>query len=214
MKAPEFLDEPLTTAITKPSRYPKGEFTPALGSKEDDSWLNAGCIDIPDGPVLRDSKLFDRVCYGYDKNNFYLRFYLNKYILEDPELVQRTYQMYVYTRNSNKKHSLSPTRLINKTENILPLSKEKFHNELQLSIQNNELKIARLIKSISGNIWALQPSEKEIEAVYSNVLDVKIPFDILDVARGETLEFMFIIAHLGVKEFGIPNEMLLTVQRM
>ncbi|MBE7710232.1 MAG: hypothetical protein E7Z93_07295, partial [Cyanobacteria bacterium SIG32] len=64
IKAPDFLDEPLTSALAKPSRQPKGEFTPALG-KNDDSWLNAGCIDIPDGPVLRDSKLFDRVCYGY-----------------------------------------------------------------------------------------------------------------------------------------------------
>jgi len=214
LKPPEFLDEPLTNAITKPSRQPKGEFTPSLGAKEDDSWLNAGCIDIPDGPVLRDSKLFDRVCYGYDKDNFYLRFYLNKYILENPELVQRTYQMYVYTRNANKKHALSPSRLINKTENILPMSKEKFHNELQLSIQNNELKLRRLIKAIPGNIWAFQPSEKDIEAAYTNVLDLRIPFEVLDIPRGETLEFMFIIAHLGIKEFCIPNEMLLTVTRM
>ena len=78
LNVPGYLDEPLTSAFTKPSRYPKGEFTPAIdGNIDDDSWLNAGCIDIPDGPVLKDSKFFDRICYGYDKNNFYLRFYLN-----------------------------------------------------------------------------------------------------------------------------------------
>ena len=213
IKAPDFLDEPLTSAFVKPSRQPKGEFTPALG-KNDDSWLNAGCIDIPDGPVLRDSKLFDRVCYGCDKDNFYLRFYLNKYILENPELMQRTYQMYVYTRNSNKKHALSPSRLINKTENILPQSKDKFHNELQLSIQNNELKLVRLIKAIPGNIWALQPTGREIQAVYDNVLDMSIPFDVLEIPHGQSLEFLFTIAHFGVKEYSIPNEMLLTVTRM
>ncbi len=213
IKTPEFLDEPLTTAFAKPSRYPKGEFTPALGSKEDDSWLNAGCIDIPDGPVLRESKLFDRLCYGFDKNNFYLRFYLNNYVLENPDLVQKTYQMYIYTRNANKKHTLSPVRLINKTENILPIAKEKFHNELQLSIQNNELKLLRLIKSISGNVWTFQPAEREVQAVYDNVLDLSIPFDVLDINHGETLEFMFVIAHMGIKEFSIPNDMLLTVSR-
>lgn len=213
MKAPDFLDEPLTSVFTKHSRHPKGGFTPALGAN-DDSWLNAGCIDIPDGPVLRDSKLFDRVCYGYDKDNFYLRFYLNKYIIENPELVQKTYQMYVYTRNLNRKHALSPTRLINKTENVLPQSKDKFHNELQLSIQNNELKLTRLIRAIPGNIWALQPTGKEIQSVYGDVLDMSIPFDVLEVQHGETLEFMFIIANMGVKEYSIPNEMLLTVTRL
>lgn len=52
---PDYLDTPLLSAITKPSRYPKKEFTPNIdGTDEDDeSWLNAGCIKIPDGPVLK-----------------------------------------------------------------------------------------------------------------------------------------------------------------
>lgn len=214
LKVPEYLDEPLSSVFSKPSRYPKGEFTPAIGgSKDDDSWLNAGCIDIPDGPVLRDSKFFDRICYGYDKNNFYIRFYLNKYILEDTELSKRTYQMYVYMRNANKKQSLSPIRLINKTENVLPLLKEKFHNELQLSIQNDKLKLVRIIKSLPGNIWTLQPI-KNVQSVYGKTVDLSIPFELLDISTDETLEFMFISANIGVKEYCIPYEMLLSVSRM
>ena len=214
LNVPGYLDEPLTSAFTKPSRYPKGEFTPAIdGNIDDDSWLNAGCIDIPDGPVLKDSKFFDRICYGYDKNNFYLRFYLNKYIFEDPDLKLRTYQMYIYMRNSHKKHSLSPVRLINKTENVLPLLKEKFHNELQLSINNDELKLVRMIKSIPGNIWALE-NDKDINYVFANTIDISIPFDLLEIENNETLEFMFINANLGIKESCIPYEMLLTVPRL
>ena len=214
LNVPRYLDEPLTSAFTKPSRYPKGEFTPAIdGNIDDDSWLNAGCIDIPDGPVLKDSKFFDRICYGYDKNNFYLRFYLNKYIFEDPDLKLRTYQMYIYMRNSHKKHSLSPVRLINKTENVLPLLKEKFHNELQLSINNDELKLVRMIKSIPGNIWALE-NDKDINYVFANTIDISIPFDLLEIENNETLEFMFISANIGIKESCIPYEMLLTVPRL
>ena len=214
LKVPEYLDEPLASAFTKPSRYPKGEFTPAIdGNTDDDSWLNAGCIEIPDGPVLRDSKFFDRICYGYDKNNFYIRFYLNKYIFDDPELKMKTYQMYIYMRNLNKKHSLSPVRLINKTENVLPLLKEKFHNELQLSINNDELKLVRMVKSIPGNIWALE-NDKDINYVFVNTIDLSIPFDLLEIENNETLEFMFISANMGVKESCIPYEMLLTVPRL
>ena len=214
LPVPEYLDEPLTTVYTKPSRYPKGEFTPALdASREDDSWLNAGCIDIPDGPVLKDSKLFDRICFGYDKENFYLRFYLNKYILENEDLLKRTYQMYIYTRNANKKHSLSPIRLINKTENVLPVSKEKFHNEIQLSIHNDELKLVRIVKAVQGNIWGLA-SSKNIKYTYDKILDLSIPFDKLGIGHNETLEFLFINANLGVQDLCIPNDMLLTVTRM
>ena len=214
LQPPQYLDQPLIAAFTKPSRYPKGEFTPAIdGNKDDDTWLNAGCIDIPDGPVLRQSKFFDRICYGYDKNNFYIRFYLNKYIFEEPELKNRTYQMYIYMRNSNKNHTLSPVRLINKTENVLPLLKEKFHNELQLSINDDELKLVRIIKSIPGNIWTLQ-NDKEIQYVYGNTIDLSIPFDLLEINMGETLEFMFVSAYLGIKDYCIPYEMLLTVPRL
>ena len=214
MKVPEYLDEPLTAVFTKPSRYPKGEFTPIIdGNANNNTWLNAGCIDIPDGPVLRDSKFFDRICYGYDKNNFYIRFYLNKYIFEEPDLKLKTYQVYIYMRNANKKHTLSPVRLINKTENILPLLKEKFHNELQLSIIDGKLKLVRLIKSLSDNIWALE-KDKDINCVFENTIDISIPFEIVGVESNETLEFMFISASMGVKEACIPYEMLLTVPRL
>ena len=43
---------------------------------ENDIWNNAGCIDIPDGPVLRESKLFDNIRFGNDEENFYLKFHI------------------------------------------------------------------------------------------------------------------------------------------
>ncbi len=214
LKPPEYLDEPLIVEFTKPSRYPKCEITPIIGSGEDDdSWINAGCISIPYEPVLKDSRFFDKICYGYDKNNFYLRFYLNKYIIDNPELKKKTYQMYVYMRNASKKHSISSIRLINKTESVLPLLKEKFHNELQLSVKDDELKFIRIVKSIPPNIWALE-SDKTIEVFYGNTLDLAIPFDLIDIEPDEMLEFLFISANLGIKEYCIPYEMLLTVPRL
>ncbi|MBQ1612684.1 MAG: hypothetical protein II085_04335, partial [Alphaproteobacteria bacterium] len=76
LPTPEYLEQPITPLSTKPSRYPKGEIQPEIDGKEhEDSWLNAGCIYIPDGPVMKESKLFDRICFGYDKDNLYLRFY-------------------------------------------------------------------------------------------------------------------------------------------
>lgn len=215
LEAPEYLDTPLLSAISKPSRYPKGEINPVLDGldkAEDDSWLNAGCISIPDGPVLKENKFFDRICFGYDKDNLYLRFYVNDYLKNNPDFYKRTYQMYIYTRNSNRKHSLSPIRLINKTEKVLPVTKEKFHNEIQLSICEGKLRLIRLIKAIPNNLWVIQNS-RELTAVFDKVIDLKIPFDILDVAYGESLEFVFVNANIGLNDVFIPNEMLLNIRR-
>lgn len=217
LDAPKYLDEPISSiATSKPSKYPKTLITPLIDGKnvtsEYDIWNNAGYIEIPDGPVLRESKLFDKIRFGNDEDNFYLKFHLNRYIKENPNLSQKTYQMYIYLRKSSHKHALAPVRLINKTQNISPISMEKFHNEIQIAVRNNKLQLLRIIKAIPGDLWILEQS-KPIQTAYDEVLDIKIPFDTLDIKRGETLEFLFINANYGIKDFYIPNEMVLSVTR-
>lgn len=214
LKTPDYLDTPLLSAIAKPSRYPKGEFTPILDGKDHDdgSWLNAGCIKIPDGPVLKEDKFYDKICFGYDKDNLYIRCYINEYI-KDNILSKQVNQMYIYMRNRDKKQSLSPIRIIQKTESILPICKEKFHNELQVSIYENEINLVRLVKAIPNNLWAIA-SPKNIHTVYDKFVDVSIPFDDINIAHGETVEFLFVNANYGVKDYFVPNEMLLTIKRL
>lgn len=213
MDIPEYLDIPIQSLITKPSRYPKGEINPVIdGSENDELWLNAGCIDIPDGPVLKENKFFDRLCFGYDKNNFYVRLYVNKYILENKLNQSKLYQIYIYTRNSSKKHSTSPVRLINKTEEILPTIKQKFHNEIQIVTSQEELRYIRVIKSIPNNLWVLQ-SSKDITSAFDKVIDIQIPFDILDIGHEENMEFVFVNSSYGLSDVFIPNEMLLNIKR-
>jgi hypothetical protein len=217
LNPPKYLDEPLSNMTTsKPSKYPRSLISPEINGKnvtdEKDVWNNAGYIEIPDGPVLRESKLFDKIRFGNDENNFYLKFHLNKYIKQNPDLTKRAYQMYIYLRKANHKQALSPVRLINKTANISPVSMEKFHNEIQIAIRNDKLQLLRMIKAIPGDMWVLERS-KEIETAYDEVLDLRIPFDILEIKEGETLEFLFVNANFGIKDFYIPNEMVLSVTR-
>ncbi len=216
LEYPKYLDEPLTSVSpARPSNYPKALISPEVNGKnttDDDSWLNAGCIDIPDGPVLRESKLFDKICFGNDSENFYLRFYLNKYIKENPTTLPRTYQMYIYLRKAGRTQALAPIRLINKSANISPIAMEKFHNEIQISIRDNELRFLRLVKAIPGDMWVLE-NYKSMEVAYDEVLDLKIPFKTLEIENGEKLEFLFVNANYGMTDFYVPNEMVLSVER-
>lgn len=215
VEAPDFLNTPLISTFTKPSRYPKKMITPNINGGADDSeWLNAGCIDMPDGPVLKENKLFDRICYGADENNFYLRLYLNNYYINKPQAQQYVvfHQLYIYLRNADKKQAQSPIRLINKTENIFPLMREKFHNELKISMLDDKLYPPQLIKAMQGSLWALQ-SPKDIKIAFDKVIDIRVPFETLEIGKGERLEFFFANANFGIKDAFIPQDVLLSVQR-
>ena len=217
LEYPKFLDEPLTSLSPSiPSNFPLSNISPEINGKdisgENDEWNNAGCIEIPDGPVFRESKLFEKIRFGNDENNFYLKFHLNKYIKTEDTPLKHTYQMYIYLRKTGRQQAMSPIRLINKSKNTPPLSMEKFHNEIQISIRENDLRFMRIIKAIPGDMWVLENS-KFIEYAYDEVLDLKIPFEILNVEEGETLEFIFINANYGMIDFYIPNEMILSVTR-
>lgn len=83
---------------------------------------------------------------------------------------------------------------------------------MQIAIKNDKLQLVRLIRAIPGDMWVLEQS-RVIETAYGETLDLKIPFDALGINNGETLEFLFVNANYGIKDFYIPNEMVLSVTR-
>jgi len=215
LEPPNHLNSPLISIFTKPSRYPKSSISPKIDGVDgpaDEEWVNAGCINMPDGPVLQENKLFDKILYGMDENNFYLRLYLNNFFQENSPKNAILHQMYVYMRNCDKKQLQSPIRLINKTENIFPIMREKFHNELIVSIMDEKLYPAQLTKSMQGGLWTIQNS-KDMRIEFKKVVDISIPFEDLDVSSGEKLEFFFANANFGIKDSFIPQDVLLNVQR-
>ena len=214
LEYPSHLNMPLISISAKPLRYPQSSISPKLDGMEnqDDDWENAGCINMPDGPIIQASKLFDKVCYGSDENNFYLRLYLNPSPSEKIEDSPNLNQLYIYMRNYDRKQLLSPIRLINKTENISPIMKEKFHTELRVSMMENKLYPIRLTKAIHNSLWVTQ-NTKDIKTAFQKVVDISIPFENLDIFKGEKLEFFVANTNYGINESFIPQEILLNVQR-
>lgn len=212
---PKNLDTPLVSITTEPSRYPKDKISPTIdgmGDSSDAEWMNGGCINIPDGPVLQENKVFDKICYGADESNFYLRLYLSNAIQENFSTNPFLHQMYIYMRNADKKQSQSPVRLINKTENISPTMREKFHNELRISMIDNKLYPVRFTKAIQSGLWAMEET-RELKIAFKKVIDVSIPFERLDINQGEKLDFFFANANFGIKDAFSPQDILLSIKR-
>lgn len=216
LNPPSYLDSAIISIFTKPSISPRRTITPkidGIDAPDDDEWLNAGCIEVPNGPILGENKLFDKICYGADENNFYLRLYISDFFQSNYSTNPILHQMYIYMKNADKKQLLSPIRLINKTENIFPIMKEKFHNELRISMMDNKLYPIRFTKAMQGGLWTLHNAAKDVKIAFQKVIDVSIPFDTLSVASGQRLEFFFANANFGIKDSFLPQDMLLSIKR-
>ena len=203
LKTPERLDIPLIQSLEE-QLYEGEKIVPNA--------LNMNFIELADGPVLQENKIFDKIAYSADAENFYLKFYLNDYAIQNPSKMQHTYQNYIYMRKTNKKHALAHIRLISKTENILPICKEKFHNEFQLTIDNGELKFSKLSYAISSGLWCLQ-SKKDFAISHEKTIDITIPLDNLDIKYGEEMEFIIAQSKLGILDTVTPSETLLKIKR-
>jgi hypothetical protein len=79
-------------------------------------------------------------------------------------------------------------------------------------MMDNKLYPIRLTKAMHGNLWTIQ-NTKDVEIAFEKVIDVSLPFESLDIASGEKLEFFFANANFGIKDSFIPQDFLLTIQR-
>ena len=115
-------------------------------------------------------------------------------------------------RNRTRRTNLSHIRLVSKTEDIFQLMREKFGTEIKISFINGLLRPLQFSKAMANDLWVLQNHE-QIKVAYDNVIDVSIPFDVIDIKENEMVELFFAPADLDIMESAVPQELLLTMQR-
>lgn len=210
---PEYLNNSLITKIEIPFKRPSREITPRmdgmLSSNED--WYHSGLISMLDGPVHRENKSVDKIMFGCDVTNMYFRLHVNKSSV-DSGFIDRINQFYIYVRNATNAGSRAYIRLISKTDNPYPILREKFENELTLTLVKDTLYPPRLSTCLHQNMWTLANPEG-VKMVHKDVVDLTIPFDTIGVDHGETVEFFLANTDSGVKNTYIPQEILLSMER-
>lgn len=212
---PSYLETPLAEFIEARSRYPKAPFEnfKLTGKDPYEKWENGGCLDIPAPPTMQEKRFFNKICFGYDTENLYLRFDINKFILDKDNGFKDFNQIYIYFKNKNDGHLHSaPIRVVNKTESIIPLIREPYNNEVKLTLFKNFHFEAQLAQATRDNLWVLQ-IKNGIEHVFEDYLEIKIPFHDLRVERGEMVEFFIIQGPLGIVDDFYPQNSLLPVVR-
>lgn len=212
MPVPSSLETPLLPSTLSSQDFATETITPIMDSQNqiDDEWLNAGIIEIFDDEDNAEINLFEKIKFGFDKENLYIRFFINKEARENN--TAGIHQMYMYFRNKDKKQNLSPIRLTSQTKNISHLAQEQFSIELKLSFVNGLLRPLQYSKATQCGLWYLKNSEA-IKVAYDNTIDISIPFNLINVDEGEIIEFLFATANFGIMINTIPKEVLFIMQR-
>lgn len=213
---PEYLDLPLADTIQIRSRYPKGEvenFELTGNDLKAEKWTYAGCIDIPATPTMQENRFFNKICFEYDKQNLYLRFDVNKFIIDKEIGFKDFHQIYMYFKNSSDNYSTPANiRAICKTETIMPLLKDKYTHEIKMTFFRKLDFNPQLAYSNKDNLWILQ-MKHNIEYLFDEFIEIKIPFEDINIKPGETLEFFIIRGALGLIDKFYPRDSLLSVTR-
>ncbi len=213
LEPPEYLNESLITKVEMPFKHPTRTITPRMDGllASYDDWYHSGNISMLDGPVFRENKNVEKIHFGCDDNNVYFRLHVNKNTSES-SFIDRINQFYIYIRNATNIGNRAYIRLISKTDNPYPILREKFEHELALTLVKDTLYPPRLTSCLHPNMWTLANPEG-ISITFNDVIDVSIPFDILGVKKGETVEFFMANTDSGVKNTHIPQEILLSMTR-
>lgn len=202
---PKYLDNSIIESAKQPSHY--GSFKP-----QPSNLLYTKSISLIDGPVFHESKLFDNINYGIDKDNIYFELKLNSNFDESEVKKSKIHQFCIYMRNTKDRKRGSNIRLSHKTDVIFPILREKYHNELSITLLDNKLFPSYLSASMEDNMWRLVDSQG-LDIDYKDKLNICIPFDDLGVASGEQLEFFFVIANSGLRHAFMPKDILISVKR-
>ena len=214
-KVPDYLEMPLISMMGKPLKEPVRKITPKIDgyAKDNDEWALAGCIDIPDGPVLQENKLYNRIYFGMDDDNLYLRFDINKYMLESKECFKEYYSIYIYVKAYNEAlKQAGSVRTTNKTDAILPVMLDAYTNEIKVAITSTRKYPLQFSKAVKDGLWELQWGH-HVKYAHKDILEIAIPFEDLKIQEGENFDFFCITGCSGVTEGVYPKDIPLTLTR-
>lgn len=186
---PEFLDNSVIGTMNDTGSEQ------IIGVQEDVVFVNS--INLIDGPVYKDTKLFDRIDYGYSNDNFFLRLYLNTNFRNIDDFRPQISNFCMYLKRHSKSDVGSNIRFSYNHLFDFPLLHEKYHKELLLTFVGKALYPSYLSTSTVDNGW-LNEEFQNISMPINDVVDIMIPFDELGVKKGQRLQFAFLT---GINSF-------------
>ena len=211
---PDFLKNPLTMVLNSPSRYQKAKISPVINGKGDsEDWQNAGCIEVPSGPISDSNQILTKICYGVDNDKLYLKIDYNRYTYEKLVNYGLFYQIYIYIKNRTlSKSAEGKIRLVMRPEALTPILKESFSHEIKFTFTNNRNFPVQIAYSNKDGIW-LSTLKNNIKYIFDNVIEMEIPLDDIGLKKSDVADFMVVDGVVGRGIGAYPRDMFITIER-
>lgn len=208
---PDYLNIPLISMVGKPIRQAIGHISPVIDGKQDemfDEWENAGYIFLPDSPTFSKIKAIKGIYYGCDSENLFFKFEVNRQSVSKSNHFLMN-QIHIYIRSAFQ-NSLSPVRVVSRTNNIYPTLKNSFSHEVMFSFNKNDLFPPVLSTSMPGGLWKMVLMKHD-EYAYKDVIELKISYKDLGLEENTPVEFCVVSATNEVINEVYPQDVLLTL---
>lgn len=211
---PDFLKDPLTMMLNSPSRYQKAKISPIInGNGDSEDWKNAGCIEIPSGPLSDSNQILTKICYGVDNDNLYLKIDFNHYTYEKLLNMGIFYQIYIYIKNrSLSKSAEGKIRLVMRPEDLTQVLKESFSHEIKITFSHGKKFPVQIAYSNKDGIW-LATLNNNINYMINNVIEIEIPLNDIGLKENEISDFIVIDGAMGRGIGAYPRDMLISIER-
>ncbi|MEI8377651.1 MAG: glycoside hydrolase family 57 protein [bacterium] len=210
---PNYLEKPLEAAISRQSHTPKDFITPAIkGLLDLGPWKNAGYIQNVQGPVYNVDKLFNKLYFGNDKTNIYLRFDLNKYNLENMKDKNITSQIMLYFQGMNNNPTTSYVRLRQTKDYLNNVMRYAYSHEIEVPLINGGVFPVVFSKSMENLLWEIIINH-DINFVYNQVVEIKIPFNNLNIKSGEKINMTVLTGKSNIVDEIITKDRPITFIR-
>lgn len=201
---PEVLNRSVEKHEAKGDRNPQGFIHPIInGIGDEQDWERAGRMEIGGARgTMHRSSTVQRIFYGLDHLNFYLRFDFKAGIELGKDIPEELHLLWYYPGLTM--HN-SPIPLDNVPDEA-PLN-YYFHHHLTINLLTESV---RLAEAQERNHWHIRASRAE--AVYNRTLEVAIPWADLHIDPDSTLEILAIFGDRGEYRSYIPEDKFIRLQ--
>ena len=124
----------------------------------------------------------------------------------------RISHFFVYLRKNSKIKHASNIRVAYNQDSIFPVMKKKYHYELLLTFVGKVLYQPTLSNAISDGLWEKHDFQN-INMPINELVDIVIPFDDIEIKKGQKLELFFVAGCNGTCRSFIPKDSPLTITR-
>ncbi|MDD3594221.1 MAG: glycoside hydrolase family 57 protein [Candidatus Gastranaerophilales bacterium] len=212
LPAPPYLNIALDNFVGKPSKHPKRLISPMITGTYTSSpeWNQAGCIEIPQGPTFA-NKMIDKIFFGNDETNIYVRFDFNKFYFEENTNDIYPNELFIYMAKRDAMN-YSSIRLRNKNENIPQILKYVYTHEIQVPVNKNRILPVIFTEALENSMWKVNLMHN-INYFYNETLEMQIPFDDLKLNPQEGIYMIFIVCKSNIINQVLPLDNAIYIER-